>query len=156
MKLETLERGMAHLSPEDFRRFSERVSQAVMESLWPPITKMELFLTRGCNLRCKYCWDQIKPQQPMGWKVAKKAVDRLIEWSGSQRNLSITLFGGEPLLEVASSKMTAAASAPWSTYRPGARPIAPIRRNAQRRGCSSRWRATSPPSPARPHLPFPN
>lgn len=63
-----------------------------------------LVLNNTCNLACDYCFANKgkydKPNEQMDWSVAKKAIDVLantvIENSGS--NMTISFFGGEPLL----------------------------------------------------------
>jgi len=60
--------------------------------------KMELCLVvdHDCNLRCRYCYTGRKRRQPMSEDVMRRALalalERDPEW------LSVTLFGGEPLL----------------------------------------------------------
>lgn len=65
----------------------------------PPIMHAELFLADGCNLNCTYCFEGLKPKRLMPMELAQRAVERLIkEWSGDAKEISITLFGGEPFL----------------------------------------------------------
>jgi uncharacterized protein len=68
------------------------------------ISHAVLFLTQRCNLRCTYCYGagggyghpgEMRPE------VALRAVDWLIEQSGSLKKLSLQFFGGEPLLQLA-------------------------------------------------------
>jgi uncharacterized protein len=67
-----------------------------------PWTKLELALAETCNLSCTYCYCDSCRDMPnkglMTQDVAKKAIDWLFQASGAARNLSLTLFGGEPLL----------------------------------------------------------
>jgi uncharacterized protein len=77
------------------------------------IRHLELMVTHGCNMGCRYCYGS---QEEGGWKdapylygassagmspdTAKKGVDYLFRESGGQKELSIIFFGGEPLLEI--------------------------------------------------------
>ncbi len=70
-----------------------------------PIKTLVLHVTQACNLGCHYCYhgfeDGIIPLSaplPMSLIVAKKAVDFLIEMSGTLKDLVLVFFGGEPLL----------------------------------------------------------
>jgi uncharacterized protein len=56
-----------------------------------------LNLTHNCNLRCSYCYAGPKQQRSMSPRIALQAVDFLA--SQSKGRCTITLFGGEPLLE---------------------------------------------------------
>lgn len=61
-----------------------------------------LHVAHSCNLTCSYCFaGQGKfngESALMSEEVAKRAIDFLIENSGSRRNLEVDFFGGEPLL----------------------------------------------------------
>jgi len=59
------------------------------------INKVKLALTTECNLSCPYCFVK-KTNEYMGWDVAKKSVDLLIQSKG--RNKLLSMYGGEPLL----------------------------------------------------------
>ena len=62
-----------------------------------------LNVAHTCNLSCEYCFAKggkyQGPDAIMTMDVAKKAIDFLIEESGSHYNLDIDVFGGEPLLK---------------------------------------------------------
>ncbi len=67
--------------------------------LFPPLGKLELLLTRNCNLKCSYCFEQpIRGKEKMSESVALKAIDLLIDYSSDLEDLYITHFGGEPTL----------------------------------------------------------
>ncbi len=67
---------------------------------FPPVTHMELFLTRSCDLACPYCFVREKPPSPgMSLETALEAVDFLARESRMARKVGITFMGGEPLLE---------------------------------------------------------
>ncbi len=59
-------------------------------------------LTRACNFRCSYCFENQQPSalSPllMETSTARTALDWLIRNSGSQNQLEIDFFGGEPLM----------------------------------------------------------
>lgn len=64
-----------------------------------------LHICHDCNLRCKYCFAdegtyRTTARAHMSADVGKRAVDFLIERSGSRRNLEIDFFGGEPLMNL--------------------------------------------------------
>lgn len=61
-----------------------------------------LHVSHACNLRCDYCFAGEGRYQGekalMSLEVAKRAMDYLVENSGSRKNLEVDFFGGEPLL----------------------------------------------------------
>ena len=61
-----------------------------------------LHVAHTCNLNCSYCFaSQGKyhgERAVMSFDVGKRALDFLIENSGTRRNLEVDFFGGEPLL----------------------------------------------------------
>ena len=61
-----------------------------------------LHIAHTCNLNCSYCFaSQGKyhgERAIMSFEVGKRALDFLIENSGSRRNLEVDFFGGEPLM----------------------------------------------------------
>ncbi len=61
-----------------------------------------LHVAHTCNLDCDYCFaSQGKyngDRAIMGLDVGKRALDFLIENSGTRRNLDVDFFGGEPLM----------------------------------------------------------
>ena len=61
-----------------------------------------LHIAHTCNLNCSYCFaSQGKyhgERAVMSYEVGKRALDFLIENSGTRRNLEVDFFGGEPLL----------------------------------------------------------
>jgi uncharacterized protein len=67
-----------------------------------PIKAMCLNISHDCNLRCKYCFastgDFGEGRKLMPFEVGKKAIDFLIENSGTRHNLEVDFFGGEPLM----------------------------------------------------------
>ena len=61
-----------------------------------------LHVAHTCNLNCNYCFaSQGKyhgERALMSFEVGKRALDFLIENSGTRRNLEVDFFGGEPLM----------------------------------------------------------
>ena len=63
-----------------------------------------LHVAHTCNLNCSYCFaSQGKyhgERAVMSFEVGKRALDFLIEHSGTRRNLEVDFFGGEPLMNL--------------------------------------------------------
>ncbi len=61
-----------------------------------------LHIAHTCNLNCPYCFaSQGKyhgERAVMSFEVGKRALDFLVENSGTRRNLEVDFFGGEPLM----------------------------------------------------------
>ena len=61
-----------------------------------------IHIAHTCNLNCSYCFaSQGKyhgDRAIMSFEVGKRALDFLVENSGSRRNLEVDFFGGEPLM----------------------------------------------------------
>ena len=61
-----------------------------------------LHVAHTCNLNCSYCFaSQGKyhgERALMSYEVGKRALDFLIENSGTRKNLEVDFFGGEPLM----------------------------------------------------------
>jgi len=59
-------------------------------------------VAHDCNLACKYCFagkgEYDGPKGLMSFETGKRALDFLIEQSGTRHNLEVDFFGGEPLL----------------------------------------------------------
>lgn len=64
--------------------------------------KMMLMVQSNCNLKCAYCYEVQsgfhETGRGMDLEAAKQSVEFLIRRSGRRKNLEITFFGGEPLL----------------------------------------------------------
>lgn len=69
-----------------------------------------LHVAHDCNLRCGYCFagtgDFGHSRGLMSFDIAKKAVDFIVDKSGSRKNCEIDFFGGEPLLNMDVVKQT--------------------------------------------------
>lgn len=61
-----------------------------------------LHVAHSCNLNCEYCFaSQGKyhgERALMSFETGKRALDFLVENSGTRRNLEVDFFGGEPLM----------------------------------------------------------
>ena len=61
-----------------------------------------LHVAHTCNLNCSYCFasqgNYHGERAVMSFEVGKRALDFLVENSGSRRNLEVDFFGGEPLM----------------------------------------------------------
>ena len=61
-----------------------------------------LHVAHTCNLSCSYCFASQGryhgDRALMSFEVGKRAMDFLIENSGTRRNLEVDFFGGEPLM----------------------------------------------------------
>lgn len=61
-----------------------------------------LHVAHTCNLNCEYCFaSQGKyhgERAIMSYEVGKRALDFLVENSGTRKNLEVDFFGGEPLM----------------------------------------------------------
>ncbi len=81
---------------------TEEENEAYIQKLTRMSTnKIELYLAEACNLRCRYCY--VKENEALNngllpWQVARQAVDLVFERAGKADSVSITFFGGEPLL----------------------------------------------------------
>ena len=66
-----------------------------------PLGNISLNVAQVCNLSCVYCYGvdgEYGLKGKMNEDTAKKSIDFLIRESKTQKNISITFFGGEPLL----------------------------------------------------------
>ena len=61
-----------------------------------------LHVAHTCNLTCAYCFAgqgrYHGERALMSFETGKRALDYLVEYSGSRRNLEVDFFGGEPLM----------------------------------------------------------
>lgn len=71
-----------------------------------------LHIAHTCNLTCDYCFAKqgnfCGERALMSFEVGKRAIDFLIENSGSRKNLEVDFFGGEPLMNFDVVKQTVA------------------------------------------------
>ncbi|MGI5874243.1 MAG: thioether cross-link-forming SCIFF peptide maturase [Bacillota bacterium] len=68
----------------------------------PVIKALCLHVAHSCNLACEYCFAgqgrYDGEQALMSFETGRRALDFLLEHSGSRRNLEVDFFGGEPLV----------------------------------------------------------
>lgn len=68
------------------------------------IKSLCLHVAHDCNLRCAYCFagtgEFCGERMMMSPEVGRKALDFLMERSGSRHNLEVDFFGGEPLMNL--------------------------------------------------------
>ena len=85
-------------TPDTFRPMAHELKQKTSGV----IKALCLHVAHTCNLNCSYCFaSQGKyhgDRAVMSFEVGKRALDFLIENSGSRRNLEVDFFGGEPLM----------------------------------------------------------
>ena len=68
------------------------------------LSQMVLQITQRCNLRCEYCIysgaysTRTHSQKDMEWPLAKKAMEYLITHSVDNESITLSFYGGEPLL----------------------------------------------------------
>lgn len=68
-----------------------------------PVSHVMLNITQECNLNCRYCYGvggEYGSRGYMSRETAFKSVDWFISESGDMKELIITFFGGEPLLNI--------------------------------------------------------
>ena len=92
-----LEKCRKLFTPDDYEQLAAdyKGSSRVIKALC-------LHVAHTCNLSCAYCFaSQGKyhgERALMSFEVGKRALDFLVENSGSRRNLEVDFFGGEPLM----------------------------------------------------------
>lgn len=84
-------------STDTYEKFSDMMVDA-------PVKAMCLHVAHDCNLRCKYCFastgDFGVGRKLLDLETGKKAIDFLLEHSGTRKNLELDFFGGEPLMNL--------------------------------------------------------
>jgi uncharacterized protein len=102
-------RGSGSLSPDDWAFLSPYGLAEGNPAVTPGSTdvavhSVTLLTTHACNFKCTYCYEFSNFAQPhskpgrMKIETAKRTVDWLISTSGTEKNLALGFFGGEPLL----------------------------------------------------------
>lgn len=85
-------------SPDTF----EPMAGKLKEKTSGVIKALCLHIAHTCNLNCAYCFasqgNYSGERALMSFETGKRALDFLIENSGSRRNLEVDFFGGEPLM----------------------------------------------------------
>ncbi|MFX4261570.1 radical SAM protein [Pelotomaculum propionicicum] len=86
-------------SPDDTRRLIYQVTKNLNAAFFPPVTKLEIVHTEGCNLACAYCFEKnMRGRHKIKFDTARKAVDLLFDYSAGEPVVNILHFGGEPTL----------------------------------------------------------
>lgn len=79
-----------------------QVTMEMLEGRGAVIKAMCLHVAHDCNMTCKYCFGDKGAfegvRSLLTLETGKKAIDFLLEHSGTRRNLEIDFFGGEPLM----------------------------------------------------------
>ena len=85
-------------SPDTF----EGMAGHLKEKTSGVIKALCLHVAHTCNLNCSYCFARQGKyhgdRAVMSFEVGKRALDFLVENSGTRRNLEVDFFGGEPLM----------------------------------------------------------
>ena len=72
-----------------------KIKQSVLKAIC-------LHVAHGCNMDCEYCFagrgDYSGKSGIMSLEVGKRALDFLVENSGTRKHLEVDFFGGEPLI----------------------------------------------------------
>ena len=80
----------------------EPMANTLKEKTSGVVKALCLHIAHTCNLNCSYCFaSQGKyhgERAVMSFEVGKRALDFLIENSGTRHNLEVDFFGGEPLM----------------------------------------------------------
>lgn len=101
------------LYPEEAEEAETLINKGLLFSTMPNFTppdsdgiikSMCLNICHNCNLACAYCFaDEGKylgHKESMSAETACRALDFLVEKSGSRHNLEVDFFGGEPLMNM--------------------------------------------------------
>lgn len=97
-QVQKLEESGKLFAPDNF----EPMAGKLKERTAGVVKALCLHISHTCNLNCSYCFaSQGKyngERAIMSFEVGKRALDFLIENSGTRRNLEVDFFGGEPLM----------------------------------------------------------
>jgi uncharacterized protein len=89
----------------------KRASAGFPEPQGIPLATMVLEVAQDCNLRCRYCYAEggAYGREPrlLAPETARKAVRFLVRESGGREAVTLVLFGGEPLLNMAAVEAAA-------------------------------------------------
>lgn len=96
--IKILEKNGKLFTPDTF----ESIADKFKENSGNVIKALCLHVSHTCNLNCSYCFaSQGKfngERAIMSFETGKKALNFLIENSGTRKNLEVDFFGGEPLM----------------------------------------------------------
>lgn len=93
------------LSKSKLKRIEHPANHLIKQYGNSHVSQMILQLTQDCNLRCDYCF-YVNPnylgrnhaQKNMNFELAKKAMNYLIEHSSWKDKITLSFYGGEPLM----------------------------------------------------------
>ncbi|MER7752252.1 radical SAM protein [Kitasatospora sp. NPDC097643] len=89
------------LTPDASRGLIYRVVAEANAAMFPPVSKLELILTEGCNLGCAYCFEaEMLGPRRMSLDTARAGIDLLFDYARDEPEVTITHFGGEPTLNL--------------------------------------------------------
>lgn len=93
------------LSAKPLTTLTGQALYALESQLNNELAHLTLEVTQKCNLRCRYCiYHQYQThyrnfeQKDMNWDIAKQAIDFFNEHSKAKKEVYISFYGGEPLL----------------------------------------------------------
>lgn len=87
------------LSSDDAQKLIYNTTRKLNAMYFPPVTKLEIIHTDGCNLACTYCFEKnMRGRRKIEYDVARRAVDLLFDYSFDEPVVNILHFGGEPTL----------------------------------------------------------
>ncbi|MBU7028804.1 MAG: SPASM domain-containing protein [Theionarchaea archaeon] len=97
-----------HVAEEKIEELKENGFLDPLPEITPPdtvpITGASLNVSHDCNLSCRYCYGgggtYVGEKCYMDEPVGELSIDRLIEWSNGKKEVYVTFFGGEPLLNM--------------------------------------------------------
>ena len=97
-QVESLKESGELFAPDTF----EPMAGTLKEKTAGVVKALCLHIAHTCNLNCSYCFaSQGKyhgERAVMSFEVGKRALDFLVENSGTRHNLEVDFFGGEPLM----------------------------------------------------------
>lgn len=101
--LRNLVKNILDISSNDARSIICEITKILNARFFPPVTKLEIIHTEGCNLACTYCFEKnMRGRRKIKSGIAKKAVDLLFDYSLDEPVVNILHFGGEPTLNFSS------------------------------------------------------
>jgi uncharacterized protein len=97
---ELIQKGLIVTDNEnDEKRFARLLKQGLEQK---QIQHMYIIVTDSCNLSCKYCYiEEGRDKQKLGLmstETARKSIDLFSKLTEKSKKISITFYGGEPLL----------------------------------------------------------
>lgn len=94
------------LKPNQIKKIEHPMTNYVEDVVENNMTRITLQVTQNCNFRCEYCvysgsyHNRVHNNKRMDWDTAKTALDFLCEHSRNSSEITVSFYGGEPLLEI--------------------------------------------------------